>query len=237
MVFKESELGYLEFLCSDIKTSIDIGANHGIYLERLIPLSRRTIGFEPNPELFVELISKFSPEAEIMPYALSNKEIETELKIPLYNDSGNYYYIRGMGSLNNKILNNKHFSSYKSIKIKTKTLDNFNYDNVGFIKIDVEGHEIEVIEGAMKTISEQKPNMIIEIEERHREGAIKHIYSLMKNMDYDVFFIYNNTPHHISDFDIEKHQNIPLKAADYKPIEIPNYVNNFIFVQDKKILL
>ena len=48
---------------------------------------------------------------------------------------------------------------------------------IGLIKIDVEGHEIQVIEGAKDTLVKQKPNLIIENEivhqEDHRSSQIK----------------------------------------------------------------
>ena len=43
---------------------------------------------------------------------------------------------------------------------------------VGFIKVDVEGHEEEVIDGGFRVIARDHPVLLIEIEERHRHGAL-----------------------------------------------------------------
>ena len=70
-------------------------------------------------------------------------------------------------------------------------LDDFNFNNhISFIKIDVEGHELEVLKGAKKTIKKFKPNMLIEIEERHsnkkEQTTIDYICSLgYKSFVYD----------------------------------------------------
>lgn len=136
-------------------------------------------------------------------------------------------YLVNFRIINKKKKNNQNYKNKLSPLLKRLIL---------YVYIDLK-HLVKFEEGGIKTISQQKPNMIIEIEERYRKGAIKYVYSLMKNLGYDVFFFYDNTLHDFSNFDIKIHQNKPLEAADYRAIEIVNYVNNFIFVQNKKILL
>ena len=46
-------------------------------------------------------------------------------------------------------------------------LDNIQIKNIGFIKIDVEGHELEVIKGAKETINKYNLILLVEIEKRH----------------------------------------------------------------------
>ena len=52
------------------------------------------------------------------------------------------------------------------------------YKNVGYIKIDVEGHEYEVLEGAVKLISTQKPIVQIEILEIYKDKSKNPIVKL-----------------------------------------------------------
>ena len=54
----------------------------------------------------------------------------------------------------------------------TLRLDDVTANPVGFVKIDVEGAEALVLSGAENLIRHGKPIFLIEIEERHREGAI-----------------------------------------------------------------
>ena len=52
--------------------------------------------------------------------------------------------------------------------IKKTSLDEYNFSHeIGFIKIDVEGHELEIIRGGKNFLKHHKPVMLIEIEERH----------------------------------------------------------------------
>ena len=45
----------------------------------------------------------------------------------------------------------------ESFEVKTNRLDDFQFKNVGFLKVDVEGHELEVLQGAVETITSSKP--------------------------------------------------------------------------------
>ena len=58
---------------------------------------------------------------------------------------------------------NNEFENYKKVMVNTEKLDNISINDVGFIKIDVEGHELEVINGAKRQLV-NKPVMLIEIE-------------------------------------------------------------------------
>lgn len=49
------------------------------------------------------------------------------------------------------------------MEVKTVTIDSMDLKDVGAIKIDVEGHEASVIRGAIKTIQQFKPWMIVEV--------------------------------------------------------------------------
>lgn len=60
---------------------------------------------------------------------------------------------------------NSGMSYIKKIKesdLLTKTIDSFEYDNLKFIKIDVERHELQVLKGAKSTILKHMPDIVIE---------------------------------------------------------------------------
>ena len=67
------------------------------------------------------------------------------------------------------------------ILVPTYRLDSLSIDNVGFMKIDVEGHEESVIIGAEQTIRRCRPILLIEAENRHREGAVQKITRRLEN--------------------------------------------------------
>ena len=72
------------------------------------------------------------------------------------------------------------------MKVPIIKIDSFNFKNkINAIKIDTEGHELEVVKGAIKIIEIQKPLLIIE---KNNENFIS-IISLLINFDYYIYII------------------------------------------------
>ena len=73
--------------------------------------------------------------------------------------------------------------------VEVKTLDSYNFTNVGFIKIDVEGYEKFVLEGAVNTIANNRPTLQLEIVpsqcKRFKYSAIDLI-EWIRSWDYSV---------------------------------------------------
>jgi hypothetical protein len=74
-----------------------------------------------------------------------------------------------------------------SVSVETRRLDAMDIGPVGFIKIDVEGHEQEVLEGASATLERDQPSLLIEVEERHRAGAVAGVVGLLTSLGYQAF--------------------------------------------------
>lgn len=76
-----------------------------------------------------------------------------------------------------------------------RTLDSFRFSDIDLIKLDVEGHEYEVLQGGINTISECKPLVITEIHStrsRHSYHYRQNIYSLMGELDYILVDVRQN---------------------------------------------
>ncbi|MGO8126768.1 FkbM family methyltransferase, partial [Rhizobium ruizarguesonis] len=56
----------------------------------------------------------------------------------------------------------------EEISVPTRRLDSYQFGPLGFIKIDVEGHELKVLKGSQAILNRDHPNLLIEAEDRHR---------------------------------------------------------------------
>ncbi len=92
----------------------------------------------------------------------------------------------GMGTIERE--NTLDCVPVREIKIPTVTIDSLNLANAGFIKIDVEGHELAALRGATATIGGGH-NFLIEAEERHRKGAVTSVFTFLSNDDYSGFSV------------------------------------------------
>jgi FkbM family methyltransferase len=217
----EEEISLLPSLCSKSKISIDIGANYGGYLHFLSPHSRSCIGFEPIPELTEILRCGFhNKNVEIISCALSNHSGLTSFRHALYHPG--YSTMEPKNDLHGKI---RHAENLSYPEVVVKPLDFFQLENVGFIKIDVEGHEIEVLRGAQNTIQRNRPTLLIEIENRHRHNATEMVINDLAHLEYMGYFYRNQKLEPIKNFDPTTHQN--EKHPDC-------YVRNFIFMPNEE---
>ena len=92
---------------------------------------------------------------------------------------------------------------------------------------------MEVLNGALPIITKGNPNLIIEIEERHRAGSSAHIFAQLKALGYHGWFAWRDKLCEIDTFDRATHQSEQwpdaLRTRRY------NFCNNFIFSRDAKI--
>ncbi len=191
----EKEIRILNTLVDESKASIDIGVYRGVYSYFLTQYSHFVYAFEANPLLHSNLRSSFKNHnnIKIENLAVSSKEGYTSLRIPIRDVKAEYDYDQkyklGIATihLDNK-LENESFETFD--QIKTTSLDSYKFKHpIGFIKIDVEGHELEILKGAKNFLNTHKPIMIIEIEERHSGTPREEIISYIKNFGYEAFYV------------------------------------------------
>jgi FkbM family methyltransferase len=218
----EPELLLLNKFIKQGDVCFDIGANSGEYtyqFEKCVG-SENVFAFEPIPNLFKELKLLFR-KVQLHKLAISNSNETNQFKIPKIN--GSAYATRG--KLDIDIIEPDE-SDFDLIDVKCQTLDSFvekhEVQKINFIKIDVEGHEFDVLKGGKKCIQTFKPIILVEIEQRHHQFDIEEIFSFIEDMDYKIEFynLKNSTFQLRSNFDSAKDQN-------YSQIKSSNYINNF----------
>lgn len=210
----EEELLSLEDLVARGQTAIDVGASFGLWSYKLSKLFRKVEAFEPLLECAAEIKAYSAQNITVHDVALSSRDGFNEIHIPIA--KGRLQY--GIGTFGNVV------EEHKTILVPIRTLDSYNFTNVAFIKIDVEGHEFEVIKGAELTIAREKPSMIIEIEQRHLNFAMDMVFEKVLGFGYEAFFLYLGKCYPYGEFSYKIHQESFLSNPMSK-----YYVRNFLF--------
>jgi FkbM family methyltransferase len=143
---------------------LDIGANIGFMSMALLHAGRRVVAFEPQPELF-KLLELNCPNAICMNFALSNIRGVGRMPRIRYGSKGNYGGL-GLGLK----------SELGTIDVNMCTLDELGR-SPGFIKLDVEGHELAVLKGGKDTILKYKPVLYIEDDRVENSIALRKYIS------------------------------------------------------------
>ena len=192
----EKELQIIDRFADKSKDALDIGVYRGVYSYKLSPYFKKIHSFEPNPLLFPYLernLKKIITNIQLYNMALSDKNGKIDLKLPLrsksiFKDNIEELFKLGAASIHPK----KTFNKFRNIPVQISKLDNIKLgNNIKFIKIDVEGHEIEVLKGAEKTIKDNLPVLLIEIEKRHNQRNVEDSISTINEFGYKCYFVKN----------------------------------------------
>lgn len=159
---------------------IDVGANIGTYATWLAHFLEKKNGkiycFEPQREVFQILCGNFAINNLFNAYAyemaLGSEEKFIDINEVDYNQTGSF----GAFTLTNATLPEGRITKLPTTqRIKMTTLDKFVQDyqlpKVDFIKIDAEGLDIEVMEGAKNVINTFKPDLYVEFLNLGSTGA------------------------------------------------------------------
>ena len=216
---KTPELNLIRYLADNNKISLDIGANLGLFTYFMSKHSKKVLAFEPNPYPLRYLPRLIDKNVEILKIAIGNSNKKMNLLIPKSN--------KGWSS-NGATLKDIEVKNGIKIEVDCKKIDSFNFSNVGFIKIDVEGAEADVLLGSQNTIKHNKPNLMIENEIVHQNNT-DYIFQIVKEMGYTFYYFDDTKLKKLSD-------KIFLSDIQKNPEnKVIGYVQNFIAIHDENI--
>ncbi|MFZ2724913.1 MAG: FkbM family methyltransferase [Methylococcaceae bacterium] len=167
----------------------DIGANIGVLtipLARFVGHQGHVIAFEPQPEVFHLLSANIAVNAlnhvRAMPFALSNEQGILNIPAVDYSRSGNF---GGISFLNAENYSNK--------QVECRKIDDLSYLPLpNFIKIDVEGMELLVLQGGIHTIKKSRPVIYCENDRIEKsENLIAYLWSLDYRLYWHIPPLYN----------------------------------------------
>lgn len=187
---------------SSLPVVLDAGANVGNYTKSLLQVfPKASIHlFEPHPLNYQRLMGdNLLSHVTINNTALSDKPGTTVLFDYKNNDGSSH------ASLYKEVIESIHQSESTVHKIDKETIDHYleimEISNVDLLKIDVEGHELAVLQGSLNTISAAKINIIhFEFNEMNVESGtfMKDFYTILK--DYNIYRMLPNSLLPISNY-------------------------------------
>jgi len=240
LFLRESALEFMDILCLKDELAVDVGACKGVYTEKMIPHCLHVHAYEPLPDFAQHLRERFSGKnVTVYGKGLSDVSGKAVLSTPDYKDPDllKHETLHTWSSIFKDFTNEQEeypdrFIGVNRRLIEVGTLDEENLINVGLIKVDVEGAEVEVLRGAEKTLRQQQPVLLVELEERHRKGSISEAASYLSNLGYEGYFINGDTLSPLSEFTAETMQ-ADKPFPHFRKTGRPHY-NNFIFIPPRR---
>jgi FkbM family methyltransferase len=209
----DREIKIIDRFIDPDRAALDIGVDLGIYTRHFAKFSSTVIAFEANPDSAKAAARFLGHSATIHWAALSSSNGVAQLRIPV--QGGKPATALGTVSTTNSLGN----AIFNTIEVPLRRLDDFALPSVGFIKIDVEGHEEDVLLGAEALIARDRPSLMVEVEERHNRGSTERLKRFFHSRAYCGFFFDGSALRSIEMFDPGRHQC---------PGRTP-YINNFFF--------
>lgn len=206
--------------------AVDVGAYKGEYLywlRRAVGPAGRVFAYEPQQRLARYLRSVASRmkwgNVLVRGCALSDSAGERMLHIPRQEDNPG-------ASLEEAILT---ISQCRDEACETDTLDNQLEGEapVSLIKVDVEGHELQVFRGAARTLARDGPVLLFESEARHLIAghSMNDVFAFLRGLGYSGHFFSREGLLPVDRFDPAVHQ----RQDSERFWDDPGYCNNFLF--------
>lgn len=163
------------------KVGLDVGANCGQSVRQMLEFCEQVMAFEPNVDAFAELRKRYlSGRCEVWNIAISDHEGTVKLAQlgGKQAETGQLVTpgLRGME------WDPGDWSGVQQIDCACHTVDWMaRHVPVGFVKVDTEGHEAQVLRGATKTLAEVRPDWLIEF---HSPEGYRECVDILKAAGY-----------------------------------------------------
>lgn len=170
---------------------VDIGAHDGLLT---VPFARlpdsRVHAFEPLPAAMARLRANLAAAFGAVPdhvalhaEALGEAPGEAVLTLPVLDGVRQEQW----ASIAKTYAEHASVTT-ESHRVRVVTLDSLGLRDVTALKLDAEGAEQEVLEGARATLTSSRPLLSVEIEERHRPGSTRDVPALLASLGYQGWF-------------------------------------------------
>jgi FkbM family methyltransferase len=161
--------------CRSWRVAVDVGAHVGFMSSDLLRFFDDVYAFEPHPTNY-RCLKKNLPRVHAAPVALGAEKKSVSLHNPAMSNSGAWEITEG------------DF-------VKQKTLDAYNFPVLDFLKIDVQGAEVDVLTGARKTLERLQPTVLAECYQNNvpnyeiQDFMVSLGYKAVIRVKHDVVFL------------------------------------------------
>lgn len=172
---KEFMLGQTAKFIDPMKNAMDIGAAVGMYTTFWAQKAARVHSYEAVPAVYKQLEKVKERFDNVSTYRLAVGE---EVGFTTF-------YV------DDKRLSNSGFTDLvggQPIEVPVTTIDAQDLSDVGFIKVDVEGHELAVLNGGRETIERDRPVCMVEIYPKFNQGPVSATFDWFFDRDYKAFY-------------------------------------------------
>ena len=206
------------------RNAVDVGANRGVYTCWMAKRAVAVDAFEPQPALADYIRRAHLRNVRVFETALSDHEGSARFLVPADDGQARLASVDRDAAM--LPIAERDLEVKEELGVQMRTLDSFRLQDVGFLKIDVEGHELAVLRGAAETIARCRPVIFVESEARHAVGAPGNVVELImgRHRYRRAAFVRRWSTVDIGSFDLERDQLQIL--PDYFN---PDYVGNFVF--------
>jgi FkbM family methyltransferase len=220
----EPELRQLDNFVPRGKVAVDVGTWWGpwsYWLSRHVP---QVEAFEPNSSIYSELREVLPANVSLHNVALSDQVGEGALWSP-----GPL-----LGTEGRSTLVAEGHPGWVQQEVKTSTLDEFGLSDVGFVKIDVEGLEFSVLRGGVRLLTDQRPNVMVEVEQAHSgEEHMDRVFGFMKDLGFEGSYLDGKKWHRIEELDRQRTLALGERQKSMgmfkTAVTRESYVHNFLF--------
>jgi len=205
LTYQINNLKFAYSLLNNPRTILDVGMNIGMNTIEYATFAKRVVGFEPTPWVhnwaIKNIIYNKTNIDNTAPQVLKgvNKnplaQIDTH-QIGLSDQPAQAVKFKSVSKNNGHngiVYTQKHKKDtvVQHFEADISTIDLFAYNDVDFIKIDTEGHELKVIEGGLNTIKQCRPVIQCEIVpnqcKRYNYSALDIWELLVDGLGYKVY--------------------------------------------------
>lgn len=225
----EPELSRLDDLCPPgCGTAVDVGGWYGPWTHRLSGRARRVVTVEPVPHLARLLTATAPGNVRVVHAAAGDRSGTARLWLP-HGDRGD----RGVSSLVRRDIH------AHALDVPCLTLDGLDLQDVGFVKIDVDGNELAVLRGADTLVIRDRPALFIELETRIQ--PVDPVISHLAERGYEGWVLPGDTWLPLASFDLAAHQagtshvaaqGLVRRVLSFRRPGYVRYVNSVLFLPD-----